>query len=312
MEKQDIKNIEEGVDRSAVLKALTASLARWTNKRELFTTAIPGLTFYRHEAPTKLKSGLYEPSICLVAQGAKRVLLAGETYVYDVNNYLITSVHLPTTFQVITASPDEPYLGLLLKIDQREMSQLMVDSNLPAPRTQQTKRAMATGEVTLPLLDAFKRLVGLLDNLEEIAILAPIIQREILFRLLMGDQGAQLRQIAAAGSQGNQIARAIEWLKEHFTKQLRIDDLTVQAGMSTSSFHTHFRSMTSLSPLQYQKQLRLQEARRLMLAEHLDATTAAFEVGYESPSQFNREYNRMFGTPPLRDIKNLRQLAASE
>lgn len=301
--------MQEDVERTVALKSLAANIARWTNNCEQFTTAVPGLTFYRHEAPTQLKSGVYEPCICLVAQGAKRVHLADESYVYDANNYLITSVHLPTTYQVITASPDEPYLGLLMKIDQREMSQLMVDSNLPAPRTQQTKRGMATGEVNIPLLDAFKRLVGLLDNQEEIAILAPIIQREILFRLLTGDLGTRLRQIAAAGSQGNQIVRAIEWLKGHFTKQLRIDDLAMHAGMSTSSFHTHFRSMTSLSPLQYQKQLRLQEARRLMIAENLDATTAAFEVGYESPSQFNREYNRLFGAPPLRDITKLRQVS---
>lgn len=312
MKELDVRRIEEGIDRDDLLGALVASIARWTKGSEQFVTAIPGLTFYRHEEPTQLRSGLYEPSICLVAQGAKRAHLADDSYVYDVNHYLITSVHLPTTFQVIKASPDEPYLGLLLKIDQREMSQMMVDSNLPAPRTQQTRRGMAIGEVTLPLLSAFQRLVGLLDHHEDIPILAPIIQREILYRLLVGDQGTRLRQIAAAGSQGNQIARSIEWLKGHFTQRLSMDDLAVQARMSTSSFYTHFRSMTSLSPLQYQKQLRLQEARRLMLTEHLDATTAAFQVGYESPSQFSREYNRLFGAPPLRDVKNFRQMATGE
>jgi len=190
----------------------------------------------------------------------------------------------------------------------REVAQLMADSQLPPPRTQQSSRGMATGEVTRPLVDAIVRLIGLLEAEEDIPILAPVIQREIIYRLLTGDQGARLRQIAAAGSQSRQIARALEWLKENFTQPLRIDDLAEQARMSTSTFHHHFRLMTALSPLQYQKQLRLQEARRLMLAERLDAATAAFQVGYESPSQFSREYGRLFGAPPLRDITNLRQM----
>jgi len=166
--------------------------------------------------------------------------------------------------------------------------------------------------VTMPLLAAFQRLVDLLAEPKDIPILAPIIQREIIYRLLVGDQGARLRQIASAGSQSQQIARAIEWLKGNFMQTLHIDDLAAQASMSNSTFHHHFRSITALSPLQYQKQLRLQEARRLMLAERMDAATAAFQVGYESPSQFSREYNRVFGAPPLRDITNLRQMAASK
>jgi AraC-like DNA-binding protein len=165
---------------------------------------------------------------------------------------------------------------------------------------------MMLGEVTLPLLGAFQRLSDLLDAAEDIPILAPGIQREIIYRLLVGDQGGRLRQIATVGSQSQQIARAIDWLKNNFTRPLRIDDLAAQARMSTSTFHHHFRSMTALSPLQYQKQLRLQEARRLMLAERLDAATAAFQVGYESPSQFSREYSRLFGAPPLRDVASLR------
>ena len=184
---------------------------------------------------------------------------------------------------------------------------MIADSYLPPPRTQQSSRGMATGEVTLPLVNAVQRLIDLLDEKQDIPILAPIIQREIIYRLLVGDQGARLRQIASAGSQSHQIARAIDWLKANFTQPLRIDDLAKQASMSASTFHHHFRSMTALSPLQYQKQLRLQEARRLMLSERLDAATASFQVGYESPSQFSREYNRFFGAPPLRDITNLLQ-----
>jgi len=240
------------------------------------------------------------------------VLLGDEAYVYDAQHFLITSVDLPTTVQVINASPQKPYLGLVLRLDQREMSQLMVDSKLPAPRPQQSSRGMATGEITLPLLTTFQRLIDLLDEPKDIPILASIIEREIFYRLLVSDQGARLRQIASAGSQSQQIARAIDWLKGNFTRPLRIEDLASQVNMSTSTFHHHFREVTAMSPLQYQKWLRLNEARRLLLAENQDATTAAFQVGYESPSQFSREYSRMFGAPPLRDITNLRQMAAVE
>jgi AraC-like DNA-binding protein len=292
------------------LEALGKRIAQCTEKGEEHITSIPGLTLFRRVEPTEPISGMYEPSICLVAQGAKRVLLGDETYVYEAHHYLITSVHLPTVAQVITASQEKPFLGLRLKLDQREMSQLMVDSNLPTSHAQQSSRGIATGEVTLSLLNAFQRLIDLLAEAQDIPILSPVIQREIIYRLLVGDQGARLRQIASVGSQSHQIARAIDWLKGNFTQPLRIDDLAAQARMSTSTFHHHFRSMTALSPLQYQKQLRLQEARRLMLMEYLDATTAAFQVGYESPSQFSREYNRLFGAPPLRDVTNLRQMVA--
>lgn len=291
------------------LDALGKGIARWAEQDAI--SAIPGLFLFRHDAPTDPFSAIYEPSICVVAQGAKRVTLGNDTYVYDVRHYLITSVHLPTVVQVIDASKEKPYLGLLLKLDMREIAQMMVDSNLPAPRTQQSSRGMATGEVTPPLLNAFQRLVDLLSDEKDIPILAPTIQREIIYRLLIGDQGARLRQIATAGSQSHQIARAVDWLKNNYTRPLQIDDLAAQARMSTSTFHHHFRSMTALSPLQFQKQLRLQEARRLMLMERLDAATAAFQVGYESPSQFSREYNRLFGAPPLRDIIKLRQVATA-
>ncbi len=293
------------------LDELRKSIARWTEQGELQTTAVPALSLFRRNEPTEPISGMYEPSICVVAQGAKRVILGDDdSYVYDARHYLITSVHLPTVVQIIDASEEKPYLGLKLRLDMREISQMMVDSNLPAPRVRQSSRGMATGEVTLPLLNAFQRLVDLLEDEKDIPILAPTVQREIVYRLLVGDQGARLRQIASTGSQSQQIARVIEWLKGSFAQPLRVDDLSAKAGMSASTFHHHFRSMTALSPLQYLKQLRLQEARRLMLTERLDAATAAFQVGYESPSQFSREYSRLFGAPPLRDITNLRQMAA--
>ena len=303
------KELTENNNMETALEALGKNIARLTDKGELHTTAIPGLALFRREEPTEPISGMYEPSICLVAQGAKRVLLGDDTYIYDPHHYLITSVHLPTVVQIIEASREKPYLGLRLTLNLREVSQLMADSNLPPPRTQQSSRGMATGEVTLPLLTVFGRLINLLAEQQDIPILAPIIQREIIYRLLIGDQGIRLRQIASAGSQSHQISRAIDWLKSNYTSQLRIDDLAKQVNMSVSTFHHHFRALTAMSPLQFQKRLRLNEARRLMLIEPLDATTAAFQVGYESASQFSREYSRLFGAPPLRDITNLRQMA---
>ena len=236
------------------------------------------------------------------------MVLGDDAYVYDTHHFLITSVDLPVVCQVLKASREKPYLSLLLKLDRREISQLMVDHNLPPSRAQQSRRGMAVGEVTLPLITAFQRLTDLLAEPKDIPILAPIIQREIVYRLLEGDQGARLRQMASAGSQSQQIQRAIDWLNGHFTRPLRIEDLATQVNMSTSTFHHHFRALTAMSPLQYQKWLRLNEGRRLMLTERLDGTTVAFQVGYESRSQFSREYSRLFGAPPLRDIANLREM----
>jgi AraC-like DNA-binding protein len=304
-----MQNFKDG-SMEVAIEALGKSIARWTDKNNIIETAISSLLLYHHDEPSQPRNVMYEPSICLVAQGAKRALLGDETYVYDTRHFLIASVHLPTMVQIVEASQEKPCLGLVLKLDQRVISQLMVDSNLPQPRTQQSSRGMVLGEVTLPLFNAFQRLIDLLDEQKDIPILAPVIQREIIYRLLVGEQGELLRQIASAGSQSHQIARAIDWLKDNFSQPFSIDDLAAQARMSTSTFNHHFRSMTALSPLQFQKQLRLQEARRLMLAERMDAATAGFQVGYESPSQFSREYNRMFGAPPLRDITNLRQLTA--
>jgi AraC-like DNA-binding protein len=311
MMKEYVMQEKNNNDLKVAIGTLGKTIARLTEKEELHATAVPGLSLFRRPERTEPITGMYEPSICLVAQGAKRVILGEDTYVYDAHHYLITSVNLPTVVQIIEASPEKPYLGLRLKFDLREITQMMVDSNLPKPRTQQSSRGMATGAVTLPLLTAIQRLVDLLADQQDIPILAPIIQREIIYRLLVGDQGERLRQIASAGSQSNQIARAIDWLKGNFTEPLSIDDLAAKSSMSTSTFHHHFRSMTALSPLQFQKQLRLQEARRLMLTERMDAANAAFQVGYESPSQFNREYNRQFGAPPLRDITKLRQMSNS-
>lgn len=291
--------------------ALGKIIARWTENRELFSPTIPGLSFIRHNHIYEPVCGMHEPSICLITQGAKRVVLGDETYEYDSQHYLFTSINLPTIVQIVSASPEQPYLGLKLQLVLSEVSQMLLDSNLPAPAVQKPIRGMVTGEINLPLLNAFLRLVGLLDEPQDIPMLAPIIQREIHYRLLTGDQGAHLRQVASTGSSSEQIAKVIDWLKSNFKQPLRVDDLASRARMSSSSFHHRFRSMTALSPLQYQKSLRLNEARRLMMTENLDAAAAAFEVGYENPAQFNREYKRTFGTPPKRDITKIRQMLST-
>ena len=311
MQKQVINELTENRGLETARETLATGIARWTDGVERFETAIAGLSLHWHAEPGPPVNILYEPRICVIAQGAKRLLLGDDTFIYDEHHYLVTSVDLPTFAQIIKASRRKPYLGLVLKLDQREMSQLMVDSNLPPPRPQKSRRGMATGEVTLPLLSAFQRLLDLLDEPQDIPMLAPMIRKEIFYRLLVGDQGMRLRQMASVGSQSHQIARAIDWLKSNFSQPLRIDDLATQVNMSTSTFHHHFRALTAMSPLQYQKWLRLNEARRLMLTELLDAATAAFQVGYESPSQFSREYNRLFGAPPLRDITKLRHMATA-
>ena len=293
-----------------VREALAGLIARWTANGGGMTTPIPGLSLSRREASTEPRNCLYEPSVVLVVQGQKRVMVGEETYEPGPHHFLLTSVDLPALSGVVEASKEKPYLALLLKIDQRAIAEMLVDCDLPPPRGQQAGRGMILGEGTLSLFEAFRRLVALLDEPDDIPILAPLVQREILYRLVMSDQGARLRQIASVGSPSHQIVKAINWLKTNYAEPLRIDDLAARLQMSPSTFHHHFRSLTAQSPLQYQKWLRLSEARRLMLAERLDATTAAVRVGYESPSQFSREYSRSFGSPPSRDIASLRQTAS--
>lgn len=299
--------IDEDSGGRQALATLGRSIAAMVAGNGPAATAIPGLRLFRQDAPTIPQSYMYEPCVCVVAQGRKCVSLGQESYVYDANNYLISSLDLPGMVHILEASADQPFLGLALDLDQREMSQLILDGRLPPPRRQPSSRGMATGEVNQPLLSAFQRLVDLLADEQDIPVVAPLIRREIYYRLLIGEQGERLRQMATAGSQAHQIAQAINWLKVHFRSPVSIDDLAAQVCMSPSTFYHHFRTMTAVSPLQFQKQLRLQEARRMMLEERVEAATAAFQVGYESPSQFNREYNRLFGAPPLRDINNYRR-----
>jgi AraC-like DNA-binding protein len=245
-------------------------------------------------------------------QGRKRLFLGEDTYVYDAHRFLITSVDLLVVAQIVEASSEKPYLGLTMELDLRMIAQLLLDNDMPSSRPTKDRLGIAVSEVSIPLLDAFNRLLDLLAHPDDIPALAPLIQQEIFYRLLMGEQGPRLRQITSIGNHGYRIARAIDWLKDNFSKPVKVENLAGKAGLSVSAFHSHFRSMTAMSLLQFQKKMCLNEARRLMMAEHFDASRAAFEVGYESPSQFSREYSRLFGAPPLRDIKNLNQISTRD
>lgn len=293
--------------RAFATQKLAKLIDRWTGDANQYDTPISGLRFSRWTTPTPPTSYTHNPSICLIAQGRKRFLLGEESFIYDANHFLISSVDLPIIANIIEASEEQPYLGLIMELDLTEISQLIVDSELAFTQSKEAQKGIAVGELSESLLDAFVRLAELLDEGQNIKILAPIIKREIFYRLLMSEQGTRLHQIVTAGSHSHQIAKAIDWLKNNFVKPLSVGDLASYTGMSKSSFYTHFRSMTSMTPLQFQKKLRLSEARRLMLTENLDAMAATFKVGYESPSQFSREYSRLFGAPPSKDIKSLRE-----
>ncbi|MBE4467883.1 AraC family transcriptional regulator N-terminal domain-containing protein [Vibrio parahaemolyticus] len=293
--------------RAFATQKLAKLIVRWTGNANQYDTPISGLRFSRWTTPTPPTSYTHNPSICLIAQGRKRVLLGEESFIYDANHFLISSVDLPIIANIIEASEEQPYLGLIMELDLTEIYQLIVDSELAFTQAKEAQKGIAVGELSESLLDAFVRLAELLDEGQNIKILAPIIKREIFYRLLMSEQGTRLHQIVTTGSHSHQIAKAIDWLKNNFVKPLSVGDLASYTGMSKSSFYTHFRSMTSMTPLQFQKKLRLSEARRLMLTENLDAMAATFKVGYESPSQFSREYSRLFGAPPSKDIKSLRE-----
>jgi len=248
---------------------------------------------------------MYEPSLGLALQGAKQILLGQQPFVHVPATYLVTSIDVPVSSQVLHASPEEPCLCLTYRLDLQRIREL-----LPEVTVARVAAASSPGLSLSPfdseLLDPLLRLVRLLDAPRDLAVLGPLIERELLYRLLMGEQGARLAQIATSGSQSHQVSRAIDWLRRHYDAPLRIDELAARVNMSASSLHHHFRAITAMSPLQYQKQLRLHEARRLLLAGQSDAATVAHRVGYESPSQFSREYSRHFGAPPLRDVARLR------
>jgi AraC-like DNA-binding protein len=289
---------------TAELAKFAAAVERHMTADGAYDTVVPRLALFRASAPSNHHAAMYEPSLCVVAQGAKEVLLAGETYRYDPAHSLLVSVDLAVASRVVEASPDRPCLVVRVALDPAVVGELLADGT--PERSGPAVRGIAASPVEPLLLDAVTRFVALLDRPRDIGPLAPLVLREITYRLLDGPQGMRLRQIASAGAPTQRIARAIRWLNDHFAEPLRVEALAKHVGLSPSAFHLHFKGVTALSPLQYQKRLRLQKARRLMLGEGIDAAEAAFRVGYESPSQFGREYLRMFGASPRRDVTALK------
>jgi AraC-like DNA-binding protein len=284
---------------------LAALVTRLTPNEGLYQSAIPSLTVIRANSPSIPTPSLYDPSLCIVVQGRKRALLGDEVYYYDALNYLTVSVTLPAIGHVLEATPERPYLCLRLELDARMIGELLLQVGRSAVPPS-TDRGLYVARTSPQLLDAVVRLTRLLEQPRDAAILAPLVLREIHYRVLTGELGHRLRELCVVDSQVNRVARAIELLRKRFTESLRIEDLAAAAHMSESSLHHRFKAVTAMSPMQFQKQLRLHEARRLMLTEGLEAAAAAHRVGYESPSQFSREYRRLFGAPPRREIETVR------
>lgn len=281
---------------------LINSIDKWTVGKSRFDTPISGLSFHRSSAPTESVSYLFSPHLCLIAQGIKQIILDKEDYIYDSNSYVVSSVDLPLVSKVIKASDNEPYLGLTLELDLSEISKMIMDIDLPY-LAYKSNRGIGVCTLSADLKTAIERLVLLLQTPKDIPILAPMIKKEIYYRLLMEGQGCRLHQILSIGSQTNKISKAVEWLKNNFNQSFYTKELAQSVGMSESSFYQHFKAVTAMSPLQYQKKIKLNEAKRLMLINQIEAAAAAFAVGYESPTQFTREYKRFFGCSPVKDIQ---------
>ena len=293
------------VSRTPRSQELIDLIARFAKEDGDHPTAIPGVSVHRRSGTGTKSCGAYKPSLALIAQGAKQVVLGDDIYRYGGADYLLTSIDLPVTTQIVEASEEKPYLSMTFGIDTTRVASLLEHAGGGVPAS--SARGMTVSSVTAELEDAAIRLLKLLDRPDDIPALLPLIEQEIIYRLLTGPQSARLRQMAVTESQSHQISRACVWLKEHYALPLKIEDLASRVSMSVSSLHHHFKAITAMSPMQYQKQLRLQEARRLMLEDMLDAGSAGHQVGYESQSQFSREYARQFGEPPLRDVGRVRR-----
>jgi AraC-like DNA-binding protein len=307
---QEFKMTVETLCREAAInkcKELATLVERHTNGKEngVYATAIKQLEFMRQSDTSTAMQGVSKPILGIVVQGQKQVLVSEETYQYGVAQYLVVSVDLPLCGFAVEATPAQPYLGFKLSLDPVQLCDIIAQTR-PGIGKKESVRGWFISDASPSLIDCALRLTKLLDAPQDIPFLAPMIIREIYYRLLMGEQGEAVRQIATSGSTMQRIAEVIKLIKADFTKPLRVEDLALAANMSPSSFHRHFKAVTSMSPLQYQKQLKLLTARQILLTENVDATNTAYNVGYESPSQFNREYARMFGAPPIRDIERLR------
>lgn len=270
-------------------------------------TIIPSLFFSRYSKNIGPSYGVYNPSLCIIVQGMKEVLLSQERFQYGPADYLVASVNLPITAQITEASTEEPYLALKLEFTPSEILEVLREFQVETEKKKNAKRGLYVSKIECSLLDAVTRLARLLDNPKDIPVIAPLIRKEIIYRVLQGEHGELLKQIAIEGSSTYQINDVIEFIMNNYEKSFKIEDLADIANMSVSSLHRHFKEVAAMSPIQFQKQLRLQEARSLLLSESSDAADVGFRVGYESPSQFSREYSRMFGLPPKEDMKRLRE-----
>lgn len=275
-------------------------------------TPIPGLHLSRLSQPTGLIHGSSKAALCIAVQGFKDVYLGDRIYRYDVDNYLLTTVELPITFIICEASEPRPYLSLRLELDPALVASVMLEHRMPPPRSQADAKAIMASPLDFGLFNAAVRLVRLLDAPPEIQAMIPLVMREIVYRLLIGEQGHRLRHLPELGGHTHRIAKAVDRLRKEFDQPLKSDVLAKELGMSLSGFHQHFKAITDLSPLQYQKGLRLHEARRLMLGEGLDAATAGYRVGYDDPSHFSRDYKKHFGHSPMRDVERLRSVVLAD
>lgn len=271
----------------------------------------PGVIFNRASSRSDPIHGAMEPSFCVIAQGSKEISFGEKRLRYDPAHYLITTVGMPGIGQIMQASPTQPYLAARLVLDPAIVTSAMVESGLVQPRGDGQVNASDVSVLDAGLLDAMLRLVRLTESAEKYRALAPLVTREIIYLLLTGKQGNRLRHLATFGGHAHRIARAVKRLSANFDKPMRVEEVAEELGMSASAFHAHFKAVTAMSPLQFQKHLRLQEARRLMLNENLDAGEAGYRVGYEDRSQFTREYKRHFGNPPARDVERMKVLASA-
>ncbi|RBW68632.1 AraC family transcriptional regulator [Bacillus taeanensis] len=286
---------------------LAELIKRYSEEDGVHATAVPSLFFIRESNVTEPLYGVYKPSFCMVVQGGKDVMLGQDHFTYKPGDYLVASVGLPVTGQVMKASFEVPYLALKLEFTPNQIVEVLNASETRVRTKEHSKRGMFVSSIEISLLDAVLRLVRLLDHPEDIPVLGPLFTKEILYRVLQGQHGAALEQIAIEGSYTYRINDIIEHIMNNYETSFRIEELAEIGNMSAASLHRHFKEVTAMSPIQFQKKLRLQEARRLLLTESTDAADAAFRVGYESPSQFSREYSRMFGLPPREDIKRMRE-----